>query len=153
MKHEPMVLERLDWRVTKTNSKDEADEGALICTRVELPPPPFGSDQMLCAHEPKLVSACLVLVSMQTGLEVKVVLATFMYVGIYSDGTVKGKKQRKELVAALLKNKLKGKELKYPKRDATKLTGASMELSNEATIEGGVRVPEVAPILSETKTP
>ena len=28
MKHEPMVLERSDWRVTKTNSKDEADEGA-----------------------------------------------------------------------------------------------------------------------------
>src|ERR1035441_10805169 len=96
---------------------------ALICTRVELPPPPFGSDQMLCAHEPKLVSACLVLVSMQTGLEVKVVRATFMYVGIYSEGTVKGKKQRKELVAALLKNKLDRKSTRYPKRDATKLTG------------------------------
>jgi hypothetical protein len=43
--------------------------------------------------------------------------AKHMYVGIYSDGTIKGKKQRKELVAALLKHKLKGKELKYPKRE------------------------------------
>lgn len=69
-----------------------------------------------------------------------------MYVGIYSDGTIKGKKQRKELEAALFKIK---KKFPYPKRtDAAKHTGASTELSNEATVEGGVRVPEAAPKIS-----
>jgi hypothetical protein len=74
----------------------------------------------------------------------------YMYCGIYSDGTIKGKKQRKELIEALKNHKMKGKDfLPYPKRkDAAKHTGVTADmLSNESTAEGGVQVPEAAPSL------